>query len=288
MYKKYSIFKLKQRPDPLERYIKNQVIRKAIWWYVYLFFIALFFFWLVVLTIYYSTINVGQQARHTDPLVIIWYIIGVFMLISALIYQDNNLDKKEYLTLCKNLDIKTIKKHRRIIHGQIDNGSIRIAAYIEPFFCTYLVGPFLGYAPKRNIIRAIYPDYMNRTSQVNLFYLFSSLYKIDFELKNDSPVNLEIKTECPEINNVISDFIRDLDYFHWRIIFNDQWLRLVLIGGSWQGEMFARNIENGLNMFKELVKKMEEKYPIKDWKDYKVRWDKKTWEFYLEKSEVNS
>ncbi len=284
MYKKYSTYKLKERPDPLEKYIKNQVIRKAIWLYIYIFFIALFFSWLIVLTIYYSLIKGGQQAKHTDPLAIIWYVIGIFMLISGLIYQDNNLDKKEYLKLCKQLGVKIAKKRGRIILGHIDNEGIKTAAFIEPFFFTYLFGPFLGYVNPQIITRTAYPDYMNHTSQVNLFYLFSTSYKINFELKSNSLTKPEITTECPEINEVISNFIKDLDYFHWRIIFNEKWLRLVIIGGSWQGEIFARNIENGINVFKELINKMQDRYPVRDWKDYRIRYDKKTWEFYLEKA----
>ncbi len=280
--RKYSAYKLKYKFDPFETRIKDAVMRKSIWWYIFVSFVLIFFLLLIAIPIRNAIIVKAEQIELTEPLVIAWFTVGLLMALSSTFYQDNNLDKNEYLKLCRHLGINVVKKSRTMIHGHIDNDLVKVVAYLEPYFLTYLFGPLFGYVPKHRIDSIFYPDYMNFTSQVNLFYPFSSSYKIDFELKIDLSAKPIIKTECPEINEVISNFVKELDYCHWKIIFNDQWLRLVIIGGAWQGELFARNIENGVNMFKELVAKMEGKYSMKDWKDYQVQWDKKTWEFALQ------
>lgn len=129
---------------------------------------------------------------------------------------------------------------------------------------------------------------MNYTSRVNLFCLLSSSsYDIDFGIKYNAAEKPNINTKCPEINQVISSFAQNIDSFHWRIIFNNNWLRLIIIGGAWQGEMFGKNIENGINCFKELVQRLAGKFPIKDLKEWDVKWDKKIWDFVLVKAEQN-
>ena len=213
------------------------------------------------------------------------FIFSIFSLLflSLIIFQQKELFKcKDFEHIAQKLGLSKILKetvrYYHIYKGNNDN--IYCYGILDNGFPAEPINETFGRYKWTNILET------ERRSQINLFHLNSSPYKIDIELKGDALSKPKIKTECSEINEVVSNFIKDLDYFHWLIVFNEQWLHLVIIGGSWQGDLFARNIENGINMFKELVKKMEEKYPVKDWKDYKVSWDKKTWEFYLEKSEV--
>ena len=278
MYKN-SQYRLKNIIDPLESLVNNVLLRKAIWWYIYMCSILLFFLLLVIMIIYYSFVQQGRQAEYTDPLIITWFIVLMSMVISTFAYHNNNLNAKEYIKLCRYLSIKKLKRKGKNIYGWFEN-DIKTAAYIESFFFTYLFGSLKKYYK----VKFFSPAHMDYTSQVNLFYLFNSSYEIDIELKSNFSSKPEIYTECPEINETVYEFIKNLDYFHWKIVFNKQCLKLIIIGGSWQGESFARNIENGMNMFKELVNKMKGKYPVSDWKDYKFHWDEKTWEFKLEKA----
>jgi hypothetical protein len=240
------------------------------------------FLWAVAFLIGFTRFDDGRifLGMPSYPFLFIFSVFTVILLSFGIAQQKSLFKPKDFKKrMAQNLGLteisKETKRHYHLYQGLKDN--IYICGIIDKGSPLIPIDNAFGAYKWLNFIE------MERLGQVNLFYLFSNHYNIDFEIKSDTSEKSLIGTGCPEINEVVSDVIKGLDYFHWRIIFNDQWLRLVIIGGSWQGKLFARNIESGINMFKELITKMQGKYPDRDWKDYKVRWDKKTWEFYLEK-----
>lgn len=272
----------RRRKDPLGGYIPNPVYRKAVWWFSD-FISSVVVLSMLLLLIYLSvTKKIIKELGYTHPITIIFFFAVIILALSNIYYKDNNLLKHKYLKLCSYLGIKTTKRSGRIIFGIIGNGTIKVASYIEHNFFTFLMGPFIGYVNPQTIRKVAYPDYMNETSQVNLFCLMASPFNIKLAVKTDKNTIKKIRTECQEINFVVSKYVQNNHYYNWKITLTNECLILQIIGGAWQGDLFARNIKIGLDMFKTLVTELKGKYSMKDWRDFEIYWDNRTWRFYIE------
>ena len=279
-------FKIKRFKDPLENIIPDVIQRKVIWWFSYmvsqLWIICAFLF----LIFFPSPNKMSGELNYTDPFTVFTCLMMLIYGISYYYYRDNNLRKRLHIKLYKYLGVKNINKKGKILLGTVGDGSIKSASYIEPNISTFLIGPFIGHVNPKTIKKVISPDYMSQTSQVNLFGLITTPFNIELSLQPNNMVNQEIKTECQEINYVVSQYLRNGEYYNWRIVLNKDYLALQIVGGAWQGEIFVKNIEVGLDMFKELLSQMKGKYVMKDWKDYDIYWDKSTWQFKIREPEV--
>jgi len=274
-------FKIKRLKDPLENIVPDIIQRKVIWWFSYMVSQLLIICAFLFLIFFPSTNKMSDELSYTDPFTIIMYLMIFIYAISYYYYGDNNLRKRLHIKLYKYLGVKNINKKGKIVLGTVGNGSIKSASYIEPNISTFLIGPFIGHVNPKSIKKVISPDYMSQTSQANLFALITTPFNIELSLQSNNILNQEIKTECQEINYAVSKYLKNSEYYHWRIVLNKKYLTLQIVGGAWQGEMFAKNIEIGLDMFKELINKMKDKYHIEDWENYIIYWDKPTWQFHI-------
>jgi len=276
-------YKIQAEKDPLEKYITDPIHRKTIWWLLDFISSAVVLLLMLLLIYLSATKRLTRELGYSDPITIIFSFAVIILAISTFYYKKNNLLKKTILKLCSQLGIKITKKYGRIIFGNICNGTIKTASYIEHNFFTFLIGPFVGFVNSETVKNITSPDYMNQTSQVNLFCLISTPFNIKLSLQPDNLSKQEIKTECQEINYVVAKYLKNGEYYNWRIVLNKEYLTLQIVGGAWQGELFARSIEIGLGMFKELVNEMKGKYLLKDWKNYDIYWDKSIWQFQIKK-----
>ena len=126
------------------------------------------------------------------------------------------------------------------------------------------------------------PYFMKEEARVELFSLISSPFDIDITIKiKDHKRNIPA-TDSTEINEIISNALKDVEYFHARLIINKECLRMTLIGGSWEGRRFGGKILTEFEIFNRLNAALKDKYPVDEWKYWQVKWHGKEEEFYLE------
>lgn len=152
--------------------------------------------------------------------------------------------------------------------------------------------PFFAYAPFKRISgikngRFVMsggdgPEYMKQESRIELFSLISGPFDIDVTIKIEDRKRNIPATGSAEIDGIISNALKDVEYFHARLMINKECLRMTLIGGSWEGRRFGEKILKGFEIFQKLNHELKVKYPVGDWKDWQVKWNKKEEEFYLE------
>lgn len=130
------------------------------------------------------------------------------------------------------------------------------------------------------------PSYMAEASKIDIFCLISGPYQINQIIKVSKNVEIPlINTNCQEINSVVSAALKKFDELNMRVIFNQNWLRITIIGGSWLGDRFRKNILNSLEVFEELKQRLSTQYKIKGFEEWKLLWSPEQNDFVLAKRE---
>lgn len=213
------------------------------------------------------------------------------------IWRKSTFRREDFIKIAGNLGVKFTDKIYyfspldiigvySFARGLWDN--IRIVAKMDL--------PFFAYAPYRRISgiknsRVVMsggngPEYMKEESRIELFSLIRGSADIDISIKiEDGKLDIPV-TGLREIDNTLSKALKDVAYFHARLIFNKDCLRMVIIGGSWEGLRFGEKIVKGFEIFKEVDNELKSTYPVSDWKDWQVKWNRKEEEFFIESKGV--
>lgn len=129
------------------------------------------------------------------------------------------------------------------------------------------------------------PSYMAEASKIDLFCLIKGPYQIDQKFKISKGAGIPLmNTNCQEINSVVSAALKKFDELDVRIIFNQNWLRMTVIGGSWLGDRFRKNILNSLEFFDDLKQRLAKQYEVRSFEGCKVLWSPEQDDFVLVKT----
>lgn len=286
---------------PKKLYVKNPLYLAAIW-FILLFGTGLIIFAYAAIDemLDYKLSNLDPSKRQkTEP---IEYVIESALVVAyfaaVTFWRKATFRRKDFIRLAESAGMKFIRKgfHYSPIEvldvysfadGFLNN--IYVVAKMDiPFFAfsphprvSMWKSPIKDGAIKTNT-GGWTPDYMKEESRIELFSLISGPFNIDAEVKIENS-KIEIPaTGCAEIDSIVKEFFRSTNYFHAKLLFNTDCLRMTIIGGSWEGARFEEKIQKGFEIFQKLNDRLKTKYPVRDWKDWQVKWNKKDEIFYLE------
>ena len=225
-----------------------------------------------------------------DP--IIFGLISIIYFALQFIWRKSTFRRGDFLALGKKMGVKftntlyyfsplDIIGVYSFARGFLDNISV-VAKIDFPFFAYAPFKRISGFRDGRVVLSGgDTPDYMLTESRVELFSLINGPFDIDMTIKIGD-VKRDVPTSISEIDSILNNTLKDVDYFHARLIFNTDCLRMSIIGGSWEGRRFGEKILTGFEVFRRLNSALKVKYPLGDWKDWQVKLNRKDEEFYLE------
>ena len=239
---------------------------------------------LVILFLGFALIDISRNMpldRHipTTTISLALYLFAVWF------WRKATFRRIDFVNVGKSLGVKFIRKMfyywifetHRYADGFLDD--IYVVARLDFPFWSFSFFPRDEPPGGRDYSK---PDYMKEEAKVALFSL----------IKGQSDINAAIRIENGKrnipimgnagIDKILSDSLRDVDYFHARLIANKDCLQMTLIGGSWEGRRFGEKILKGVEIFQKIDAELKAKYPAGDWKDWQVKWNRKEEEFYLE------
>jgi len=161
----------------------------------------------------------------------------------------------------------------------------------DVYFIARLDRPLMAYFPIRQINRGLLkstghlipqserlwgglnPSYMAQASTVDFFCLAGGgpLKEEIFFWKGAEVPRLDIGS--PEISKALEQWFSEIDHLRVRILWNEEWFRLTIVGGSWLGDCFKSNISNGLALFTLLKERLLVGRPHRSFSEWRVAWD---------------
>lgn len=290
---------------PKKYSIKNLWYLAAMWLLLWVGTLStIYFFVIVVNDISGDRLLYINKRQPTEPYeyVIMAALIAAYAL-AVWFWRKATFRRKDFVALGESLGVKFNRKcfhylpygfieTYRCADGYLDD--IYIVARID--FPLWAFSPGWDFPSKDDveIPRAKSKNYWTRTrtysipyfmkeeSRVELFSLISGPFDMDVTIKIEDRKRNIPATDSIEIDEIISNALKDVEYFHARLMINKECLRMTLIGGSWEGRRFGEKILKGFEIFQKLNHELKVKYPVGDWKDWQVKWNKKEEEFYLE------
>ncbi len=277
-------------------------------WYLSLMWFVLIFGFGAVFILFAFTLNqiLDYRLMFIDPsrryvmqpyeyLIAAAIVITYFIVL--IIWRKSTFRRKDFVRLAESRGAKFIRKRFR--YAPID--IIDVYAYADGLWDdAYVVAridmPFFAYAPFPRISphkpmengRVVVssggwrPYFMKEESRVEIFSLINGSFNIDVTIEIDDEKRDIPTTGNAEMDGILIDALRDVNYFHARLIFNKDCLRLSIIGGSWEGREFGEKIINGWELFQKLDRNLRSKYPVMDWKKWQIKWNRKEEVFYLQ------
>jgi hypothetical protein len=237
-----------------------------------------------------------------------YWILGaiIFSFFTALVvWRKATFTKKDFIRVAKKEGIQINRKefYYSLIelfgeHSYADGflGEIYAVARLDIPFITFW--PTLRVRPRKSK-EGLYlppdaspgttlePKYMTQESEVELFSLISGPFNVNTEIKILDEIGEIPSTGCLEIDTILKSTLLGTSHFHAKLSFNSQWLRMIIIGGSWEGLRFENKIENGIAIFRQLDSALRNRYPTAVWNNCQVKWNLKDEQFYLEQKETN-
>ncbi len=251
--------------------------------------------------------NIYRFHRHSEIDLMVSEAISILVLfISWILWRKATFAKKDFTEFAYELGVRFIKKRTKIsvryygkyrfAYGWLDD--IHVAALILSPFLSYSPGeasPDMALPKREEASIASGTPRSNQTSwekfqaymfggrkggpggqesQVELFSLIKGPYAIDVALKCEGDKDEIPVTGCPEIDAVLKKKLEDVQHFNARLIFNKDCLRMIIIGGSWEGRRFGEKIQKGFEMFMQMNDALKAKYPVAPWDKYQVEWNR--------------
>lgn len=129
--------------------------------------------------------------------------------------------------------------------------------------------------PSTKVKTSKLPDYMKEEAKIALFSLVKGDNEIDVTIKIDGLKRQIPVTGILDIDSVLNETLRDEEYFHARLRFNQDCLAISIIGGSWEGGRFGDKIVKGVDIFRKLDSLLKKKYPLGSWQNWEAIWQDK-------------
>jgi|YelNatPaOPRAMG01_1025707.scaffolds.fasta_scaffold47690_3 hypothetical protein len=214
------------------------------------------------------------------------------------VFRRSIFIRSDFIKVAESLNIKFIKKRLRyslfapyrFANGFLDN------IYIVGGFDTPVidVSPSTGHTSiyklrelsgKDRLIALLGGGKKVPLEEQSIVELFSLIegktFNIDVKIRIGAGECEIPVTNCEEIDTVLTESLSKTDHFNARLVFNQQCLRMTIIGGSCEGGRFEQKIIKGFEIFQKINEALKKKYPVKSWKDWEVKWDKANEVFYL-------
>lgn len=224
------------------------------------------------------------------------FAIGIFLLCIAVwkIWRISTFTRRDFIKIAESMGITRIRK--KFYYSIWDYGSVYSFSdgYINDiYFVARIDSPFFAYAPSPRIsleklikspdkykskmatfmVGGYTPKYMEEESRVEIFSLICAPLNFDVKIRIEAGKCEIQKTGSGEIDELLVEFLKNIDHFNARLSFYKDCLRMSIIGGSWQGEKFKRKILKGFEVFQRIHSELKKKYPAKSWDDWQIRWD---------------
>lgn len=117
------------------------------------------------------------------------------------------------------------------------------------------------------------------TDRIDYVSLISSPVNIDEEIKIDKTNRKIPNTGVPEIDSILQEILRDTEDFRARLIFNNEYFRLIVISSPWLGGRYEKRIVKGFEIFRKLDEVLRNKYPHRKWEGLEMKWNGHKYEF---------
>mgnify|MGYP001617652680 FL=1 len=291
---------------PKKYSIKNLWYMAAMWLLLWLGTLStIYFFVIVVNDISGDRLLYINKRQPTEPYeyVIMAAIVAAYAL-AVWFWRKATFRRKDFVALGERIGVKFNRKRFHYPpYGFIETyrcadgflGDIYIVARIDFPLWAFVPGwDFPSNKDDVEIPRSKSKNYWTRTrnysipyfmkeeARVELFSLISAPFDMDVTIKIEDRKRNIPATGGTEFDEIISNALKYVEYFHARLMLTNECLRMTLIGGSWEGRRFGEKILKGFEIFQTLNSELKGKYQVGDWKDWQVKWNKKEEEFYLE------
>lgn len=213
-------------------------------------------------------------------------IVALILFLAAFtVWKRITFTRKDFIKTAEEIGVKFIRK--RFYYTWLDfiDTSRFADGFLDDIYVVALMDfPFAGFyyydAPSGKGYRAF--DYIKEKSRILMCFLVSGLPNIDMTIKINDVMRDVPHTGVSEIDDILTDALKNIKYFHAKLVANNESLQMTVIGGSWEGRRFGEKIVTGLEIFKRLNDELKAQYLAGDWKDWQIKWNEKRGEFYLE------
>lgn len=115
--------------------------------------------------------------------------------------------------------------------------------------------------------------------RIDFISLICGPFTIDEEIRIDKTNRKIPNTGVPEIDTVLQETLRDTDDFRARLIFNNEYFRLIVISSPWLGGRYEKRVVKGFEIFKKADEALRKKYPHRKWESFEMKWNGHKYEF---------
>lgn len=111
------------------------------------------------------------------------------------------------------------------------------------------------------------------TDRMDFISLISGQLAIDEEIRIEKTNRIVPNTGVTEIDAILQETLRDAEDFRARLIFNNEYFRLILISSPWLGGRYEKRVIKGFEIFKRIDEALKKKYPHKKWEGLEMKWN---------------